>query len=257
MSCFSRSSFISFLLCLLLWILSAAILPRGAVQLAAHVSPSSDIFQFEKEIHDYWEQDEDLWWTAMADYLRKNRLTQQQWREKFVDFYDSFREKEQSRRLDFEKKHWGEFVRRRKNMQQTALALSRTSPVSTLSFIVHDVTNSGPRMLDRFEKDLDAFRKAFHNYVEKQKELNKDIEAEIRKSRRMNVVPGPDGYVRLEFDPKSYARIDLAGMPRYQGSELRMEALIEDCLVDFAVLGFVAILLFSISYVAFLRYDVR
>jgi ABC-type transport system involved in multi-copper enzyme maturation permease subunit len=257
MSALTRSSFVSFLFCLLFWVLSAAIIPKGAVQLASHISPSMNIFDLDNEQRLFWKQVNEERMRDYAAYFEKNRLTREQWREKRMEFSRAQDKKFREKREEFDERIWAEFIRRRKNMLSTAVSISRASPSSCLTFALHGISDTGPRALDRFEDELREFQKEFKKYSESQSEKDLELEKQLRSRRWYEVVPDANGFMTVKINEQDFPKLDISGMPRYEGADLPMEAVVEGSLVDMGLLAFFTLFFFAVAYVAFLRYDVR
>ncbi len=259
MSALTRNSFVSFLLCLFIWVLSVTIISKVAVQTAAQASPPMQIDEVESRIQAY---DRDSWSEysrRLVQYVRDNPISSSElengrFREAQKIIYDQINEEDQA----FQEELFNEYWRKRNQMLHTAMALSRVSPSSCLSFIVNGLSGTGPEMLDRFEQDLAMYRGALIDYLDEKQARLEEREGERMRGTGLRYSHSEDGYIQLELlEGEEGGELNLSGMPRFRSSFTPLAEATGDLLPDYAVLALYAIGFFAAAFVAFLRYDVR
>jgi ABC-type transport system involved in multi-copper enzyme maturation permease subunit len=256
-SALSRNSFVSFMLCLLFWVLSVAIIPKGAVNTAAFISPSMNEFEFNRQLLELQRDSYNLFTRALARRFKEQPVKMADMRYKFREYNEAAR-KEMDEEFDKRQEELQrEFVLQRRRLLSTAMSLSRISPASSLTFIAHGITDTGPGMLERFEDELKKYSAALDKYRTEQYEAKKEEEERRREAERYDFVPDANGFIRLDIKEAPRVSLDLSDMPRFECTPLPLTATAQDTLVDLTVLAFYVILFFATAYVAFLRYDVR
>ena len=256
MSALTRSSFVSFLLCLSLWILSVAVIPRLAVQAAAVACPSISIDEVESRIRAFYRERENEFGRLLVRYLEENPIRAGE-DEKFQNLRRRVMSEWENENQEHFEKLFNEYSRGRNGMLRTAVGIARVSPTSSLSFILNRLSETGPDMLNRFENNLTAYRKALIDYLDRQQAA---LEAQDQKRERTRFMYGiKDGfyYARIIEGDESSSMLNLDGLPQFSVADPTLEEVSSETLPDFTLLVIYALGFFAIACVAFLRYDMR
>ena len=144
MSALTRSSFTSFMVCLLIWVASVAVIPRGAVQLGAQISPSMNRFEYTREVWAIQRGFSRERIRAMADFFQQKNPQMSEFRTVFEEFQDTVGKGINDRRQAALDRLFERFVLERNNLTHTAANLSRLSPSACLSFAMHGLASTGP-----------------------------------------------------------------------------------------------------------------
>jgi ABC-type transport system involved in multi-copper enzyme maturation permease subunit len=256
MSALTRSSFVSFLLCLFLWVGAIAVVPKVTTHIASLVSPSMSAVEMEKRQRDFWDQYRFEYPKQMKKFLQDHPMTEEEFKAKEREFYDTVQEQMKKRNEEFSERLTREYRMKRMNMLGTATLLSSISPTSSMNYTVHSLSNTGPRLLEVFEDSLKVYRKDFLAYAKAMAEKH-EKEEEQRKGR-WSFGSREDGTIKVEIDEDYQPpKLDLSGMPRFRMILPDAVEMTGKTLPYFGMLAIYALLFFALAYVAFLRYDVR
>lgn len=257
-SALTRRSFVSFLICLIVWMLSIAILPRIALQAAAQISPSQPMTEYARQRRAVSDQEMKERMSALARFWSQTRVTPDKMREKNQEFRDWW-DREQAPRF---KKMRLEIARafrlRRDALTATGIAVSRISPSAVYSFASHPFTGTGPHMLRQYEEQLRRYHEALTTYA-LAKSAEYDNREQPRQEPHYRFEAGPDGNARVVItgpEPEQ-PKLDVSDMPKFSITEPPLSAHINDALPDLALLIGETIAVFALAFVAFLRYDAR
>jgi len=259
MSALTKHSFVSFLLCLFVWALSVTIVPKVAVQTAAQASTPMQIDEVESRIQAYYRDSRREFGRRLVQYVRENPISVEEARRgRLIQVQRTLRDQINEENLTFQEELFNEYGRKRNRMLHTAVALSRASPSSCLSFIVNGLSNTGPEMLDRFERDLAMYRRALIDYLDERQARLEEREGGGRRAPGFSVGEGEDGDLQLELlEGEEGGELDFSGMPRFRSSFIPLAETTGNLVPDYAVLALYAFGFFAAAFVAFLRYDVR
>ena len=256
MSALTKNTFVSFLLCLFVWVLSTAIVPRFAVQAAAQVSPSMSIDEFESRLRSYQRSRADRMNRVLTRYFQEHPITYEEYLDRSQEIWNWVGDRVQEEREEFQNELFSEFRRKRNKLLQTATGFARVSPTSNLSFAIHSLTNTGPAMIDLFERDLLYYRRSFVDYAELM--LKRQTDIGLRRRGGGRAVTDSDGYIlRFESLSEDVEKIDLSGMPRFVANPPTLVMTTRDALAFITILVIFSIAFVALAFVAFLRYDVR
>lgn len=258
-SCLTRSSFMSLLVCLVFWVLSVAVIPKAAAQLAQNISPSMSVFEKQQRLENLREEMKIRGAIRTADAINAAKLDMAGWRKNYQDLQNRCKKQTNLEELSAARDIFSEYARKRNKLQHTIENYTRISPVSSFQYILHSLTESGQQQLDTFEKDLNRYVKELDNYSEKQYLANKSAEKGKSKSGfNVRMENDENGYLKITstrgFDQ---SKVDLSTMPVFKPSEQNWTINLFRILPDFAILAVYTILFLLISFLAFLRYDVR
>ena len=256
-SSLTRNSFVSFMLCLLFWVLSAAIIPKGAVNAASLINPSMNYFEFEKAYRELRRESRMVYGRTMARLFKENPVKMEEFRTKRREYAGKADQESSAVHRRLEGELHREYLRQRRGMLATAANLARISPSSNLSFIFYGLADTAPDLRERFEEELRQYGLALANYLDEMKQKQTAAGDSRERVLSYKFVPGTNGYMTVVSENVEPDSLDFTGMPRFDLSEPTLAAATDEVLIDYAVLAFYVLLFFAVAYVAFLRYDAR
>ena len=259
MSAITRSSMLSFLLCLFVWVLSVAVLPRVAVEVASQFSPAPSVDEVEA-------QRAALRRTYHADF-------QTRWQSRLEQMYaggSPTREEARSARQEVEaesraiieadeQRIISEYRRKQLRLLRTAESFARISPTSAVTFAANRIGLTDAEIRERYLRAVERYKEFFDTFAEEKKKANPEL-AGSGTSTSVSVDDNSDegGGRQVEISVRTPSSlIDVNGLPRFDLEHENVEESFSAVIPDFAVLGFQTILFFAIAFAAFLRYDVR
>jgi ABC-type transport system involved in multi-copper enzyme maturation permease subunit len=257
-STLTKSSNISFLIALVVWVILVLIIPRAGVLAAgqmvhvprvAEIEGRRDAFakdkwaQYHVEMEERWRQrggagcgggdpheDEEVWgWIQEEDAARKVV-------EKEIEEFD-----------------WKlrEDLRRRKAARiHLANTLARLSPVSAYQLVTMALAETDIFLKSRYEDSMNAYRTQFVNYVDEQVANSGPGGGHI-----MISMSSEDGFsMKTGADAGS---LDISGLPRYIAPASNFTMVFGSTIVDFGLLLIYSLVAFAGAFISFLRYDIR
>jgi len=254
MSALSRSSFISFLLCLFIWVLSVAIIPRIAVEAAGQLSPAPSIDRVESEraalrreyygdlkilVNDYFQEEWD------GDNATFGDAFQKAWSRAQQDARAKMAEREEPLLQSYE--------RNQINLLSTAEALARFSPTSCVTFATGRLAYTDAELRERFLRSLRRYRDVYLDYADEKIAKNPD------KSGRgisVNMTRSDSGGPQIDVTVPQHT-LEVADLPEFSMESESAVVTAVAVAPDIAVLAIEFILFFALAFVAFIRYDVR
>jgi ABC-type transport system involved in multi-copper enzyme maturation permease subunit len=257
MSALTRNSFVSFLLCLFIWVMSVAIIPKAAVEAAGQISPAPSIDAIEAQRaslrRDYYKRVKEITTKKVNELIAANK----------IDDRDAYREARESAEKEArepivaaEESMLREYERMQVQLLNTAITLARFSPTACVTFASNRISGTDANLRESFLRSLRRYRDQFNNYADEKIKENPD-KASSGVSSSLSVDEDETGR-RIDFSMRvPEFTLNLAGMPKF---DIEKEGLAESAtavLPDFAVLALLLIVAFAATFAAFLRYDVR
>ena len=262
MSALTRHSFASFLLCLFFWVLSIAVIPKAAVEVAGHISPAPSIDALEAERaalkRDYYSDLKRLTTEKVSNYLDSRNQADGGQLDQAIDVaYDEAQREAMESLLSKENALLAEYERFQLGLLSTAQGLARLSPTACATFSTNRLSMTDAQLRDRFLRSLRRYREQFLGFADEVIRKNPDRSASgvglsVRIDDDAAEIPRVDFSMSVpEFE------LDLAGLPQYDLNKESLNSSFADILPDIAVLIFELLVFFAAAFVAFLRYDVR
>ena len=258
-SSLTRNSFVSFLLCLFVWVLSVAIIPRIAVRAADFSVSTTSVDELESNLVAHRKDLQKQFGKKLVQYFDEHPTRALELGTKMGEAMRWVVKEIEKQNMEFEDKEFSEFGRQRKSLLHRAMLFSRASPTSCYSFAVHALADSGPTMSERFEEDLLAFRRQFAEYLRaKEEPPTGGLQQMLERIGIKSFGSTPEGFIKLEaLDETPQRELALDGMPRFDRTLQSLPHSIGDVVIDLGLLALYAIAFFALAFVAFLRYDVR
>ena len=256
-SSLTRNSNISFLICLVAWVLFNLILPRAGVIAAAQAVTVPTVAEVEAQqaayAKDRWEEHTKLFEQRFQERQKALAGLSKEERDSYENDHlwnwmedDDAKRKEMQKEIEEHGTGLQEDLRNRKSAQERlAFTFSRFSPASAYQLAVMDIAGTNIDLKSNYEDALRTYRTAFNNFTQrKQKES------------------GGRGGIRVTMDsekgmkielPRDRGSLDLTELPRF---DLPRSAFAFPIL-DAGILLLAALLAFAGSVAGFLRYDLR
>ena len=261
----TKSSGVSFLIALFIWVLVVLVIPKSSSILAVqfiHV-PSSQQHriqkaQVRKDIFQRYNQiDEKLWrdWRVLFDKTmeEEDRGTRHEY-ENQLDKYEKRLDKkikENEEQRDTELKNAQalldrKYQQRQQNLANLAITLSRFSPASAMTHATMSFADTGLSNFDHFVKAARAYRERYIVFIKEKLPENTLGTATFEDK---------DGF--RTFERPKQEKPNLNEIPVFQYQKMSLASVVQETIVDILLLVLLCLLLFIGTYVFFLKYDVR
>ena len=261
MSSLTRSSSVSFLLALVMWVLFVLIIPRAGVMAAGQIVSVPSVAEiegqqdrFEKESWDKHMKHMSARWRSreaqmegMSPEQREAYRDEHEW--EWMEEEDQVRKAMQKEINDFSIKLNEDLRNRKAQQERLGFTLSRFSPASAYQLAAMNLAGTELTLKTRYEDAMQNYRNTFTSFTEK-----KQKEA------------GGIGGIRITVDSekgfsisgdRDKGSLDLSELPRFQAPVHSFAEALAPTLIDWGLLGLCTIGAFAGAFVVFLRYDVR
>ncbi|RMG45868.1 MAG: hypothetical protein D6723_17800 [Acidobacteria bacterium] len=243
----SAHSSISLILCLFAWIWLTFVTPRLGTAVAARFRPAPAYAQLQAQRIQLSRQ-------RMLEETRETVLLYSQWQQQWALTDEAARLQAQ---LEFQRKLgalrrrlrdkyqrqflklWEDYQRRLEAQASLAAALARPSPSAAYRLLMAELTHTG-------QTDQAAFMTAVLNYHRRFRQVVEDMIEQTHSEM---------AFLSAEGNPLSGRKPDLRRLPRFVYSAAQNSG--RWPWIDIAVLILDVLVLFTIAYVVFLRYDPR
>ena len=271
----TKSSSVSFLIALFIWILVVLVIPKSSIIIAAQFihAPSSHQHRIEKAqvrqdiFNKYNQIDEKLWrdWMVLSqkkmaavgetrrEYEKQLNEYEKQLNEYEKQLNEKIKENEKQQDAELNKAYARidrEYQQRQQNLANLAIALSRTSPAATMTHATILFADTGMISFDHFIRSARAYRERYIAFIIPKTKSERRILGE-----RM-VVTDEDGNL-IEDSIKSTPKPNLNEIPVFTYQKMSLASVLQATLIDILLLVLLCLLLFIFTYVSFLKYDVR
>jgi ABC-type transport system involved in multi-copper enzyme maturation permease subunit len=262
-SSLTRHANVSFLVLLLVWIVTVLIIPRLSVLVANQMVPVPTVAEVESIRDGYskeqWSAESQAmqtrWTNRMAEinnFPPEQREQERQSREwAWMEQDDSSRTEVTARIEEYTRNLYQDMNNRKARQARTALMMSRLSPASSYQLAAMAVTGTDPEMKLRYEQELDSYRERYAAFVEEQRRL-----AGQGSGERITFRMGGGGAFNVS-QSMNEAELDVASIPVFTYGDAELKEVINTTTPDFLVMIVVASLSFLGAFLAFVRYDVR
>jgi len=255
MSALTRNSFVSFLLCLFVWVLSVVIVPKIAVEAAGQISPAPSIDRIEAE---------------RASIARSQNATRKELLMRYItealqsgsdadvdDAYDRAIEDAREQYVGTEEALLREYEQQQIRLLDTAETLARISPTSCVIFAVSRLAYTDAQLRERFLRSLRRYRSAFLDYADEKIRLHPEL-SPYGTGTSIQVDDDEEGERTFNVSVETPEFIlDTGDAPVFALAAEPLAASAAATVPDIAILVVEFFLLFAAAFVAFLRYDVR
>lgn len=256
MSAVTRSSPVSFLLCLFIWVLAVVVLPKAAVSMAEQVSPAPSIEHVEARRaalrRVFYGDLEGRLERAVLDAYNRNLSYEER---------DAARDQAYAESHELiaeeERKVLDDYRRRQVRLLRTAETYARVSPASCLTFALNRICTTDTDLRERFSSALMRYRDRFIVFVDRLRSENPDL-ADGGVSTRVHREEDENGNQLTSVQVEAPTSIiDVSGMPDFHMPAVSLGDTVGSVIPDLAIMFIEMLLFFTAAVAAFLRYDVR
>jgi len=260
-SAFTRHSSVSFLTLLVVWVFLVLIIPPGAVLTASNLIPvpgeaetngriegfSNEQWKaHEKILSEAWRQ-RNAQMSGLDAGQRKAYEDEHMWR--WMEEDEASRRQVQANISAFAHRLKEDSRNRREEQRRLAYGMSRFSPAAAFRLAAMHLAGTGIEMKDRVELAMENYKDILSRFIdEKKSEENSPGGISI-------TFDSESGFSFRTADLKK--TLDTSQMPQFEQPRIRLSVLLPQTLIDYFILAVACLLTFSLSWLAFLRYDLR
>ncbi len=232
----------SFLLALIIWILSVMVIPRTAVLLAGRAVdvPSVDEISSKKSRYSasLWQDDR----KKMADFHAPEGVPPDQMMKEFQKFMSRINDEREKKESEFAERLNEERRNKQVLQEKAAFGLARISPAATFSLASTAIAGTGIHLKDEYKRSAEEYQKAFAEFIK----------------GKTGVTPSGGIVFRINVgDEKKKVPINPMEIPKYEFRQQSLKESLAAAAVDFGILALFDLVFFAGAFIAFLRYDVR
>ncbi|MFC1726222.1 ABC transporter permease subunit [candidate division KSB1 bacterium] len=243
-SCKTNRSSVSFLVLLFIWVIFVTVIPKSSVMISRQLYsiPSSHEITYQKS--EVRKEAFRNYQNKAMNYSKENPIKEGESREEYMDrFMKNYQDQLEITNKEIERKNKQideEYESKKKYQRLLAMYISRISPASTLRYSSMNIAQTGIESHERLVNSVNSFQVPFSKYV-----TSRFYENQKQRIANMN---NPD---------KNTAKLDLSDIPRFEYKEESVTESLSNIVLDFGILIFYSILFFVLSYLSFMKYDVR
>lgn len=251
----TKSSSVSFLIALFIWVLVVLVIPKSSSIIAAqfiHV-PSSQQYRIQKgqlidDIFDeYHRKQEQVWKDDIP--IEDEETARERFKKRYEQIKRKMSEIEEQRDTELDSlqaRMDREYQRRQQNFANLAITLSRISPASTMTQATMNFADTGTISLDHFIRSARAYRERYIAFIKDKMGptvfffTHEDVE---------------DGSASQEMQkPK---KPNTNEIPVFRYKRMSIAYVLRETIIDILLLVLLSLLFWGGTYVSFLKYDVR
>jgi len=261
LSSMTKNSSVSFLSLMVVWVFLVLIVPRAGVLVASDFINVPGVAEIDARIEGHsaglWkEQDKimaETWRVRNGEMQGMDKDERRAYEDEHMWAWmeeDEIHRKEiQAEIAEYARKIKEDVRNRRVEQQRLAFGISRFSPASAFRLAGMQIAGTGIDMKTRYESAIENYKDILFKFIEsKRSDANE-----------------PDG-IRITFDSESgfsfqtagvKKMLDITEMPQFSQPRFLLADVIPQILVDLFALLLSCLVVFSMAWVAFLRYDLR
>ncbi len=233
----------SFLLALIIWILSVMVIPRTAVLIAGRAVdvPSVDEISSKKSRYSasLWQDDR----KRMADFQAPEGATPDQMMKEFQKFISGMNDEREKKESEFAERLNEERRNRQILQEKAAFGLARISPAATFSLASTAIAGTGIHLKDEYKRSAEEYQHAFAEFIK----------------GKTGVTPSGGFIFRISVGGEEGKKVPINPMeiPKYEFQQQTLKEGLGVAAVDFGILALFDLVFFAGAFIAFSRYDVR
>ena len=260
-SSLTRTSSVAFLALMVVWVFLVLIIPRVGVLTAANFVRVPGIAEVDARIEGYtverWKEHEKIMLEAWRSRNAAMSGMSKEERKAYEDdhMWGWMEEDEANRRSiqaeisAYARKMKEEILNQREYQQHLAFGISRLSPSSAFRLASMQLAGTGMELKKRYEMAMENYKDLLNNFIKNKRGEGND-----------------PGGIRITFDTENgfsfqtsdlKKTIDITEMPLFDQPETNLAEILPRSVLDFMLIIASCLLVFSIAWTAFLRYDVR
>jgi ABC-type transport system involved in multi-copper enzyme maturation permease subunit len=246
-SSLTRSSNVSFLVSLVVWVLIVLIIPRAGVIAAGQIMPTPSYSEIDEEIGAYSRNQ----WTKFHNDVQNMFHSSQSdgnitLNDDIHSKMDSLGKERENSISKYEMKLLNDLRIRKAAQARLGLVLSRLSPASAYQLSAQELAGTDIGMKTRNEDAMLTYRDQFLDYTGRQKD--------DPMAGAITISIGSDG---VHFNAFKGDALDISNIPKFAAPVRQMSNYLSSVVIDFGILSITLLLAFCGAFVGFLRYDVR
>jgi len=228
----------SFLVLLVVWVMSVMVIPRATVLLAGRAVDVPTVDEISAQKASFRSQ---LWKESRAHMMDfKPTGDMMEFGDQFSRFMDSLSDIREAKMAELVGRLNEERYNRQLEQQKVAFALARVSPSAALSLATSTLAGTSLKLADHFKDEATAYQEDYAAFIKE----------------KTGVVPGA-GMVMIKIGEEEPEPIDPAELPEFHYDPVSLGETVEAAAMDMGLLAFFNLLFFAGAFTAFLRYDVR
>ncbi len=254
-SSLTRNSAGSFLYLLVIWVSIVLIIPRAGVMIAGQFIPvptaaeissklsqkTNEVYeQLNKKMNEINEENNKAFSKITSDTSLTNEERQSRVKElseKTRKQFDEERDKHYQKIADYDATLNEDWRNRKAVREKFGFSLSRFSPASAYQLAAMDLAETGISLKTNYEDQIRAYSDVFNKFRSK-----KDSEAGNTFDLMSDKKPEP---------------LDLSEMPKFKYINHDLSKILHFTVIDTAIISGYILLIIAMTFIAFIRYDVR
>lgn len=240
----TRSS-ASFLLCLVIWIFSVLIIPKGAVLAAAQAVDVPSLDGIEAQKRKFTLQQFDQRFQRMGEFLRADITRDETWSQRFAAFQDSLNKSFETEREEYFRKLNEDWRNKKDRQEQWAFSMAKVSPTAVFQIAAMSLANTDVSLKRRYLEDLDRYQDGYAEFLRKKTGSSGGMQIVMRFS-------GQQGVQEEERKP-----LNPTELPEFTERGRTLGETLSASMADLGLLAVLNILFFVGAFIRFLRFDVR
>ena len=239
----TTSSSTSFMLALIVWILSVMIIPRTAVLFAGRAVDVPTVDELYSQRSRYsaslWQENR----LAMSNYRVPPGEPMQKAIPEFQAFMADLSQTRDRKVADFTRQLEENRQNKQSVQERLAFGLARISPSATFSLAAMTLSGTGIHLKDEFTRAAKRYQQSFAEFLKE----------------KTGETPSGGMIFRISTDntTKQKPPINAAEIPAFTFDQAPVSGVLGAAAVDFGILALFNIVFFAGAFVSFLRYDVR
>jgi ABC-type transport system involved in multi-copper enzyme maturation permease subunit len=243
-SCRCARSATAIMVLLFIWVGMVLMVPNVSPYISNQITPVTAYGVVENKIRQRVNDEVRAFFPIMeeerrryAAQLRQGGQTREQAQQELGERVDELWNELQNNTNSIAEEEWTSYERELNRQIGVAKMLSRISPVSSFVYITTDLAGTGVRKQLHFMRALREYQKLFRRYIH-------------------DKTKGSLGARGFFFGGEEQPEYDISDMPMFDYEGEPLSARLAGSLLDFAMLGIEAVVLFMAAFVSFLRVDV-
>ena len=267
-SALARRSATSFLVSLVIWVFFVFIIPRAGIMAAGQFVDVPSVAEMDSRKAAFLKEQSDRMQEKMmqrSQELSKRLMTMKpeerainakKFSDEFRQELDKLQKEREAERAEYVKRLEEDRRNRQSYQEKLGFMLSRFSPASSFCLAVMNLASTDIQLKSRAEESMKDFRSRLLALAE---EKSKEEESGGIRGRGMMIttVKKDDGTMAVKFHVSDPPTVHPEDVPVFKESPRDFGETVAGTLVDVGLLAIYSIVAFSITFVAFLRYDVR
>ena len=250
-SAITRSSNVSFLVSLVVWVVFVLIIPRVGVIVAGQMTQVPSYSEVEGQRAAFAqdkmnELQQFLNGGAARAVARKGVGCEIQAGKDVNASIDSALKANTEAVGEYEAKLTNDYRRRKATQERLGLLLSRFSPSSAYQLAAQTLAGTDLGLKTRYEDAMVAYRTELADYASGR--------PDAQQGGRIAITVSDEG---LKFNVAKGSELDVTGVPRFDGGRAALRNAVSSVVVDAGLLALCILIAFGGAFLAFLRYDVR